>query len=75
VSTPLPEGAVHLLVADDALGEQHAYRAYLAVCGALMPASSLPLATCPRECDRDYPYCPECLREATRWHAEAGRAR
>lgn len=63
-------GAVHLLVADDALVEGHRYGAYVAACGEVVCASSLLAALCPPDYDRDHPYCPACVREAIRWNAE-----
>ncbi len=69
-SAPLPEGAVHLVEVDDALGKQYRCRTYLTVCGRLLPVSSLPAASCPPECTSKHPYCPECVREAARFNAE-----
>jgi hypothetical protein len=61
VSAPHPWGDLHLLVADDALvGEIGG--TYLAVCGELVPASTLPPSSCPEDCDCDVLYCPECVR-------------
>jgi hypothetical protein len=48
MSAPLPQGAVHLLMADNALAEGHRYGAYIAACGEVVCASSLPAALCPR---------------------------
>jgi hypothetical protein len=69
-------GVLHLLVADDGLPEGHAYRFYLALCGELLPSSSLPPSTCPDDCECDvlYCYCSECVRAAAQWTAEAQRA-
>jgi len=74
VSAPLPEGAVHLLVLDDSLAEGHRYRGYLALCGTVVPASSLPCSLCLDGCDCDPLYCPACVHAAASWNAEAGRA-
>jgi hypothetical protein len=71
---PHPWGVLHLLVADDALTEEHAYRCYLALRGALLPTSELPLSTCPEDCEFDVLYCSECVRVAAQWTAEAQRA-
>ena len=38
------------------------YRTYVAVCGPLVSASSLPPPSCPRGCDCDALCCPECER-------------
>jgi hypothetical protein len=72
VSAPLPVSAVHLLVADDSLAGGIG-GTDVALCGALVPASSLPPSCCPPECDCAL-YCPECVRVAACWHAEAGQA-
>lgn len=67
-------GVLHLLVADDGLPERHVYRCYLALCGELLPSSSLPPSTCPDDCECDVLYCSECVRAAAQWTAEAQRA-
>lgn len=72
VSAPLPAGSCHLLVADDALTDGHLTGTYVAACGALV--SSTPPSSCALDCECDRPYCPECVREARRWNAEAGQA-
>lgn len=47
---------------------------YLAVCGALVPASSLPSSLCPPGCQYDCAlYCPQCIREVLRDAAESGK--
>lgn len=51
MSVPIPEGAAHLLVADDALIEGHQYGADIATCGETVCASSLPAVLCPLGCD------------------------
>jgi hypothetical protein len=61
-------------VADDGLPEGHVYRCYLALCGELLPSSSLPPSTCPDDCECDVLYCSECVRAAAQWTAEAQRA-
>jgi hypothetical protein len=61
-------------VADDGLTEGHVYRRYLALCGALLPASELPPSTCPDDCEFDVLYCSECMRTAAQWTAEAQQA-
>lgn len=69
----LAAGAVHLLMADDSLA--CSWGTYVAVCGKLVPAPSLPPWECPEgcECDVYRLYCPDCLREAVRWSVEAGQ--
>ena len=74
VSAPHPWGVLHLLVADDGLTEGHVYRCYPALCGALLPTSKLPPATCPDDCELDVLYCSECVRTAAQWTAEAQQA-
>lgn len=60
-----PSGFPHLLVADDLVAEGHLRGAYLAVCGVLVLASSLPSSSCPEDCECDcYLYCPQCVRRA-----------
>lgn len=73
MSAPHPWGDLHLLVADDALTEGIG-GTYLAVCGALVPASRLPPSSCPEDCDCDVLYCTECVRAVAQWNTEAGRA-
>jgi len=66
---PVPEAArqpaagVHLLAADERLDECRHYGdgAYMALCGALVPAAGLPSSLCPPGC-RCSVYCPECMR-------------
>lgn len=69
MSAPLLQGAVHLLVADDALAEGHRHGTYIAACGEVVCASSLPTVCCPPDCERDHLYCPACVRAAVRWNA------
>lgn len=71
MSGPLHEDAVHLTVLDDSVAEQYRYRGYLALCGAVLAASDLPCSSCPEGCDCDPRYCPECVRAAAGWNAEA----
>lgn len=60
-----PSGFSHLLVVDDLVVEGHLRGTYLAVCGAPVPASSLPPSSCPEGCECDcYLYCPRCVRRA-----------
>lgn len=67
----LPEGVFHLLTADTDVASTEG--GYVAVCGAVMVASGLPPSCYPEvEPGRDPRYCPECVREAARWSAEAG---
>ena len=61
----LPVGVSHLLVADDALGEEHRSGAYVAACDVILTPSLRPP-------QRDCLYCPECVREAIRWSAHGG---
>ena len=73
MSAPLPESAVHLLVAAGFVGRGIG-GTDVAICGALVPASCLP-SCCPADCDCAL-YCPECVRVIACWHAEAaGRPR
>ena len=60
MSAPPRDGTVHLLMADDVLTG----RTYLALCGALVPASHLPPSSCPPDCDCAL-FCPECVRVVT----------
>ncbi len=63
---------MHLLVADDALPEGHRSGSYLAVCGAVLHASSLPSSCCPEGCECDLAlYCPACVCQAAEWVAPA----
>ena len=71
MNVPLRDGTVHLLTADDWLAGGIG-GTYLALCGALVPASRLPPSCCPPDCDCAL-YCPECVRVVACWHAEAGQ--
>jgi hypothetical protein len=67
----LPASAAHLLTADDVLAEGDQYETYLAVCGALVPASSLPSSLCPPGCECDCAlYCPQCVHHVVRYAME-----
>ncbi len=67
----LPASPAHLLTADDVLAEGNQYGTYLAVCGALVPASSLPSSLCPPGCECDCAlYCPQCVRHVVRYTME-----
>ncbi|HSZ30196.1 MAG TPA: hypothetical protein VK784_10635, partial [Pseudonocardiaceae bacterium] len=66
------EGAVHLLMADDVLAGKIG-GTYLALCGALVPASHLPPSSCPPDCDCAL-FCPECVRVVTECTTETGQA-
>ncbi len=70
MSAPLPEGTLHLLVADKGVTEGRWYGEYLTLCHALVPASGLPPSLCPDGCDQEHRFCPQCVREAARWSAE-----
>lgn len=73
--TGQPPQIVHLLEADDAIAEGHRYGTFIAVCGELVRASNLSPSPCPDGCHCENAlYCPECVREATRWDAEAGQS-
>ncbi len=76
MSAPLPEGAFHLLTADDDLAHPYGgfYGGLVAVCGEAMTRSGLRPSCYPpgESAGRDPRYCPECVREAARWSAEAG---
>lgn len=65
---------VHLLTADDTVTDCYRYGTYLALCGALVAADSLPESLHPEdcECDTERSYCPECVRAAARFGADAG---
>jgi hypothetical protein len=66
-----PAGVAHLLTADDVLADGNRCGTYLAVCGALVPASSLPSSLCPPECECDCAlYCTQCVRHVVRYAAE-----
>ncbi|MGH4014630.1 MAG: hypothetical protein ACRDSL_12040 [Pseudonocardiaceae bacterium] len=70
---PLEPGSVHLLMADTAVGEIHQYGIALALCGAELTADGLPPWECPQgcECPYDKLICPECVRRAAQWSADA----
>lgn len=72
MSAAQPAGMCHLLVADDALGEGHAWGTYVAVCGELV--TDLLPGSCPPGGECDPRYCLKCVREALSWNAEAGQA-
>jgi hypothetical protein len=72
MSAPLPESAVHPLAADGFVGRGIG-GTDVALCGALVPASSLPPSCCPPDCDCAL-YCPECVRVVACWHTDAGQA-
>jgi hypothetical protein len=66
-----PASAAHLLTADDVLAEGNQCGTYLAVCGALVPASSLPSSPCPPGCECDCAlYCPQCVHHVVRYAVE-----
>ena len=68
MSPPLRDGAVHLLMADEAL----VGGTCLALCGALVPESHLPPSSCPPDCDCSL-FCPECVRVVAKCNAKAGQ--
>ncbi|MBV9142841.1 MAG: hypothetical protein JO115_18335 [Pseudonocardiales bacterium] len=71
--TAAPEpGSLHLLMADTGLLEQQRYRLYLTMCGAQLPAGSLPPWECPEDCECDVGalICPDCVRQAVEWGEE-----
>lgn len=77
MSAPLPEGVFHLLTADDDVACSYVaflYGGFVAVCGEVMTRSGLPPSCYPpgESTSRDPRYCPECVRTAARWNAEAG---
>ena len=65
---------VHLLSADDTVTECHWYGTYIALCGSLVAADSLPESLHPDdcECDTERLFCPQCVRAAARCGADAG---
>lgn len=66
-----PAGVSHLLVADDLIAEGHLHGTYLAMCGALVAAPSLPPSSCPEGCECDSPlYCQDCARRVGEWSAQ-----
>lgn len=54
---------VHLISAHEV--DQVGGMTLVAVCGELVAGAS-----CPRGCDCDHRYCPECVRAAIRWSAQ-----
>jgi len=73
VSAPHP--VTHLVTADDVLIDGRRCGTYLALCGVLLPADSLPVSWCPEgcECDPTEQYCPPCVRHAVEGVAAAGQ--
>ncbi len=70
----LPVGVFHLLTADDDLTQRpFQFRTRVTLCGEVVQPSSLPPSPFPEgeEIDRVPRYCPECVREAARFSAEA----
>ena len=65
VSAP-EQSPLHLVVLDNALDEMHRGGAWMALCGALVPAVALPPWECPGgcECELMLGYCRECVRVA-----------
>lgn len=67
----LPAEVAHLLTADDVLAEGNQYGTYLALCGALVPASRLPSSLCPPGCECDCAlYCPQCVHRVVQYAME-----
>lgn len=64
-----PEGAVHLLAADEAARRGYLGATYVTVCGEVVHASDL----VPADCECDHQYCPACVQAAIRWSAETRR--
>ncbi len=58
MSVPLPEGAFHLMTTDDDLA-RGPYCSHVALCGAVLTASSLSPSYCPEggKYDRDPRFC------------------
>lgn len=73
MSAPRPVSVFHLLVADEALRPGR-WGVHLAVCGLEVrsPNATVVEHECGLSCDC-VRYCPECVREAARWNAEAGQ--
>jgi len=65
VSAP-KRSPLHLVVIDDALDKMHRGGAWMASCGALVPAAALPPWECPEgcECELMMGYYRECVRVA-----------
>ena len=61
---------IHLLAADSGVAEG----TYIALCEALLKASSLRPDLCSDDCDREVAYCSDCLRAAAEVNADAGLA-
>ncbi len=71
----LPACAAHLVTTDDVLAEGNQVGTYLALCGALVPASSLPSSLCPPGCECDCAlYCPQCVRRVVQYAAEGAKS-
>ncbi|HEY3896306.1 MAG TPA: hypothetical protein VGL88_13180 [Pseudonocardiaceae bacterium] len=67
---PLPAGGVHLLAADEVVGQGYGTSSQVTLCGELVGASELSPWLC--SLDRDeHRYCPACVREAIRWKADS----
>lgn len=67
----LPASPVHLLTADDVLAEGTQCGTYLALCGALVPASCLPSSLCPPGCECDCAlYCLRCIHHVVQYALE-----
>jgi len=70
-----PAGVAHLLTADDVLADGNQCGTYLAVCGALVPTSSLPSSLCPPGCECDCAlYCPQCVRHVVQYAMESAKS-
>lgn len=69
----LPAGVIHLLTANDVLADGDRCGTYLAVCGALVPASDLPSSLCPEgcECDIYSLYCQQCVHRVAQYAPES----
>jgi len=65
---------IHLLAADSGVAKSHRYGTYIALCHALLSASSLPAALCADDGDCEVAYCSDCLRAAAEVNADAGLA-
>lgn len=63
---------VHLFSGGELAGG-HRYHpgGLVAVCGEPVSAPGVPCSSCPDECAHQF--CPDCVREAARWSAEAGQ--
>lgn len=72
----LSAGVVHLVIADDLLADRGMCGVYLAVCGALVPASDLPSSLCAEGCECDFYSlcCSRCVRRVVQYAEERAKS-